>query len=49
MATATSPLPPMPGPNVPLVNPRTGVMDPRWFQFFTALARLVSALRLEIP
>ncbi len=49
MATATPEVPPLPDPRVPIVNPQTGLIDPRWHAWMQLLEKIVRGLRTEIP
>lgn len=45
--TSTSPkLPPLPGPDVPVV--RDGIVDPTWYQWLKTLETIVKKLREEV-
>jgi hypothetical protein len=48
MATTSPALPPMPSPNVPLVDPKTGLLDPNWYSWLVILRQIVSTLRTEV-
>jgi hypothetical protein len=49
MPTASNPVPPDPGPNVPFVDPKTGRISRPWYDWISAIAEIVKKLRTEIP
>lgn len=49
MPTQTKPLPPMPAPNVVLIEPTTGKPTKAGYELLKALRDIAAALRLEIP
>lgn len=49
MPTTTKALPQMPSDQQPVIDPRTGKLDPRWLEYFQALDRCLRTLRTEIP
>ncbi len=49
MPTATQPPAPIPGPNVPFIDPRTGLVTREWYEWLKSIDRLVRGLRDEIP
>jgi len=48
MPTTSPKLPPLPGPDVPVVT-REGVIDTAWYQWLKTLEAIVKRLREEIP
>lgn len=48
MATATPELPPMPPPNVPVVNPQTGLVDEHWYRWLKLVETIIRGLRTEV-
>jgi len=49
MPTTSPPLPAMPSHNIPLVDPRTGLLTQLWYDYFRALDQIVRKIRTEIP
>lgn len=45
----TRELPPLPAPDVPLVDPETGLITPPWYRFFLALMAVLAEMRGLIP
>jgi hypothetical protein len=48
MPTASPKIPPMPAPDVPLVE-RDGTMNSDWYRWLVAFAAIVKQIRAEIP
>jgi hypothetical protein len=48
MPTASPKLPPLPGPDVAVLD-KNGLVDPNWYAWLKALERIVKILRTEIP
>lgn len=40
---------PIPPPQVPLIDPQTGLMAKDWYDFFTSQAQVLRVVRQEIP
>jgi hypothetical protein len=49
MATASAAPLPIPPPNQPVVDPRTGLMNRDWYDFFQRLSQSFAVVRSEIP
>lgn len=49
MATTSNPIPPMPKPDVPVVDPKTGRMTREWYDFLAAWRKSAAKVREEIP
>jgi hypothetical protein len=49
MPTTSPIIPPMPPPQVPLIDPATGLMTKVWFEYFRALDQSMRRVRAEIP
>ena len=49
MPTTSPPIPPIPPPSVPLVDPKTGLLVPDWYRFLKALRDVAAKIREEIP
>lgn len=47
MTSASPKLPPLPGPDVPMVN-KDGLVDPTWYQWLKTLEAIVKRLREEV-
>lgn len=45
----TKKLPPLPRPDVPMIDIRTGQITPDWFRFFTELMALIQEIRGLTP
>lgn len=43
MAVASDP-PPIPPPNVPVIDPKTGLMNPVWYQYLVAADKKLRSL-----
>lgn len=41
--------PPPPGPDVPVTDPRTGLMSPPWYQWLARFLAYLERLRAAIP
>lgn len=48
MPTSSPKLPPLPGPDVPVVG-KDGLVDTNWYAWLKALEGIVKILRTEIP
>jgi len=48
MATASPLVPPMPPPQVPVIDPLTGLMSKVWFEYFRALDQIMRVVRTEV-
>jgi len=42
-------LPELPPPTVPIIDPRTGLMNESWRRFFVELMRTLADMRAAIP
>ena len=49
MPTASPKIPPMPPPQVPLLDPATGLLSKVWFEYLRALDQTLRQVRAEIP
>ena len=49
MATTSSPIPPIPSPRVPVIDPKTGLMTKEWYEFLSAWRKSAVKVREEIP
>jgi hypothetical protein len=38
----------LPGPDVPVTDPKTGLPNPDWYQWFKVLELIVRGLRTEV-
>lgn len=48
MATASPVIPPMPPPQVPLLDPASGLMSKVWYEYFRALDQIMRVVRTEV-
>lgn len=48
MATASPVIPPMPPPQVPVLDPVTGLMVKVWYEYFRALDQVTRVIRTEV-
>lgn len=48
MATVSPLIPPMPPPQIPLLDPQTGLMEKVWYEYFRALDQIMRVVRTEV-
>jgi hypothetical protein len=48
MATETPELPPIPPPNIPIIDPQTGLANEYWYRWLKLVEQIVRGLRTEV-